>query len=292
MSLLSCILNPASCIFLLSVARKMKGIIIMKVGSTAYSYRKYLDSGEMTLEGFLDKAVELGMDIVDLTSYYFKSTDIEYLNHIKKCAYLRGLDITGAAVGNSFTYKEAEKRTTAVDLVKKWVDFSVILGAPCIRVFAGGVPEGSSFEEAKGWTVQCLEECLEYAKPKGVIIALENHGGITSTADQVLSILTAVGGSYLQERWLGTNLDLGNYRGDPYGNIEKAAPYAVTTHAKTDIFVEGVGRQDADFEKITQILHKAGYKGCLSIEYEGAEEPMTAMPKFVNYLKACVKLPV
>ncbi|MDQ1253658.1 MAG: Sugar phosphate isomerase/epimerase [Euryarchaeota archaeon] len=261
---------------------------MMKVGSTAYSYRKYLTSGEMTLEGFLDKAVELRMDIVDLTSYYFKSTDIEYLNYIKKCAYLRGLDITGTAVGNSFTYKEAEKRADAVNLVKKWVDFSVILGAPCIRVFAGGVPEGSSFEEAKGWTVQCLEECLDYAKPKGVIIALENHGGITSTADQVISILEAVSGSYLEERWLGTNLDLGNYRGDPYGNIEKAAPYAVTTHAKTDVFVEGVGRQDADFEKITQILHKAGYKGCLSIEYEGAEEPMTAMPKFVNYLKACV----
>ena len=82
-------------------------------------------------------------------------------------------------------------------------------------------------------------------------------------------------------------MDLGNYRGDPYGNIEKAAPYAVGTHAKTDVYVEGQGRQDADFRRITQILAKAGYKGCLSIEYEGQEEPMTAMPKFVNYLKEC-----
>jgi len=260
----------------------------MKVGSTAYSYRKYLTSGEMTLEGFLDKAVELGMDCVDLTAYYFKSTDTEYLNHIKKYAYLNGLDITGTAVGNRFTYAEPEKRVEAVQMVKKWVDFSVILGAPCIRVFAGGVPDGSNFEESLKWTAGCLEECLDYAKPKGVIIALENHGGITSTADQVVSILKAVGGRCLDERRLGSNLDLGNYRGDPYKEIEKAAPYAVTTHAKTDVFVEGLGRQDADFEKITKILHKAGYKGCLSIEYEGEEEPMTAMPKFVNYLKECV----
>jgi len=120
-----------------------------------------------------------------------------------------------------------------------------------------------------------------------VIIGLENHGGITSTAEQVISILKAVGGSYLEERWLGTLLDLGNYRGDPYANIEMAAPYAVGTHTKTDIYVEGTGRQDADYEKITKILHKAGYKGCLSIEYEGKEEPMTAMPKFVTYLKIC-----
>ncbi len=90
-------------------------------------------------------------------------------------------------------------------------------------------------------------------------------------------------------KWLGTNLDLGNYRGDPYGNIEMAAPYAVATHAKTDVSVEGIGRQDADFKQITKILDKAGYKGCLSIEYEGKEEPMTAMPKFVKYLKECVE---
>ncbi len=260
----------------------------MKVGSTAYSYRKYLSSGEMTLEGFLDKAVEIGLDCVDLTSYYFPTTDDEYLNHIKKYTFLNGLDITGTAVGNRFTHPESEKRAEAVQMVKKWVDHSVTLGAPCIRVFAGGVPEGHTFEDALKWTAECLEECLEYAKPRGVIVGLENHGGITATAEQVMSILEAVGGSYLEERWLGTLLDLGNYRGDPYGNIEMAAPYAVATHSKTDIYVEGVGKQDADFEQITKILHKAGYKGCLSIEYEGAEEPMTAMPKFVKYLKECV----
>jgi len=261
----------------------------MKVGSTSYSYRKYLTSGEMTLENFLDKAVEIGLDCVDLTAYYFPTTDDEYLNHIKKYAYLNGLDITGTAVGNRFTHVEPEKRAEAVQMVKEWVDISVTLGAPCIRVFAGGVPEGHTFEESLKWTAECLEECLEYSKPRGVIIALENHGGITSTAEQVISILKAVGGSYLEERWLAVNLDLGNYRGDPYGNIEMTAPYAVTTHAKTDVYVEDIGRQDADFQRIVKILDNAGYKGCLSIEYEGKEEPMTAMPKFVKYLKECVE---
>jgi len=260
----------------------------MKVGSTAYSYRKYLSSGEMTLEAFLDKAVEIGLDCVDLTAYYFPATDTEYLNHIKKCAYLRGLDITGTAVGNNFTSADAKKRAEAVQMVKKWVDISVVLGAPCLRVFAGGVPEGHTFEEALKWTAECLEECLEYSKPRGVIIALENHGGITSTAEQTISILKSVGGSYLEERWLGTNLDLGNYRGDPYREIEMAAPYAVTTHAKTDVYVEGAGGQDADYERIVRILDKAGYRGCLSIEYEGAEDPMTAVPEFVKYLKECI----
>ena len=261
----------------------------MKVGSTAYSYRKYLTSGEMTLEGFLDKAVEIGLDCVELTSYYFPETGDEYLNHIKKYAYLNGLDITGTAVGNRFTHAEPEKRAEVVQMVREWVDISVKLGAPCIRVFAGGAPEGHTFQEALKWTAECLEECLEYSKPRGVIIALENHGGITSTAQQVISILKAVGGSYLEERWLGSNLDLGNYHDDPYGNREMAAPYAVTTHAKTDVSVEGAGKQNVDYEQITRILDKAGYKGCLSIEYEEKEEPMIVMPKFVKYLKECIE---
>ena len=120
----------------------------MKVGSTAYSYRKYLTSGDMTLEAFLDKAVEIGLDCVDLTSYYFPTTDDDYLNHIKKYAYLNGLDITGTAVGNRFTHAEPEKRAETVQMVKGWVDISVTLGAPCIRVFAGGLPEGHTFEDA------------------------------------------------------------------------------------------------------------------------------------------------
>ncbi len=46
----------------------------MKVGSAAYSFRQYLTKGEMSLEGFLHKAVEMDLDGVELTAYYFPST--------------------------------------------------------------------------------------------------------------------------------------------------------------------------------------------------------------------------
>ena len=39
----------------------------MKIGCCAYSYRQYLLSGEMNLEDFIDTAVELGIDGVELT---------------------------------------------------------------------------------------------------------------------------------------------------------------------------------------------------------------------------------
>ncbi|MFQ6040738.1 MAG: sugar phosphate isomerase/epimerase family protein [Candidatus Poribacteria bacterium] len=253
----------------------------MKVGSCAYSFRQYLSSGEMSLVDFLEKGVEMGLDGVELTSYYFPSTDDEFLYSLKRKAYLSGLEISGTAVGNNFCLADEAERAKQVAMTKSWIDNSVKLGAPCMRVFAGGVPSGHTEEEARNWCIDSLKECLDYAKPRGILLALENHGGITSTAEQTIAIIKAV-----DDEWLGVNLDTGNFR-NAYEGIEKAAPYAITCHAKTEIPGPS-GKEIADFQKIADILNKAGYKGYLSIEYEAAEDPMTAVEKFVSYLKEIV----
>ncbi|HIE25869.1 TPA: sugar phosphate isomerase/epimerase [Candidatus Poribacteria bacterium] len=253
----------------------------MKVGCCAYSFRQYLSSGEMSLFDFLEKGVEIGLDGVELTSYYFPSTDDEFLYSLKRKAYLLGLEISGTAVGNNFCLADEAERAKQVTMTKSWIDNSVKLGAPCMRVFAGGAPSGHAEEEARNWCIDSLKECLDYAKPRGILLALENHGGITSTAEQTLAIIKAV-----DDEWLGVNLDTGNYR-NAYEGIEKTAPYAITCHAKTEIPGPS-GKEIADFRKIADILAKAGYKGYLSIEYEAAEDPMTAVEKFVSYLKEIV----
>jgi sugar phosphate isomerase/epimerase len=256
----------------------------MKISCCGYSFRQYLKDGGMSLEDFLDKAVEMGIDGVELTAYYFPTTETDYLSKLKREVFLRGLDISGTAVGNNFCQADPQRRREQIEMVKRWVDISYHLGAPCMRVFAGGVPEGHTEEEAFGWVVDALRECVEYTAPKGVILALENHGGITSTADQVLKIYNAV-----SSEWLGINLDTGNFRADPYNEIAKVAPYAVTTHAKTDIYNPQTGkREKADFARISDILREAGYRGYISIEYEEAEDPMTAVPRFVEYLKGVI----
>lgn len=255
----------------------------MRVGCCAYSYRKYLTKDEMTLEDFLDKAVEMELDGVELTSYYFKSTDDEYLYELKRQCYLRGLDISASAVGNRFTVTDDAERNRQIQMVKDWIDNSVKLGAPCIRVFAGGVPDGHTEEEARKWTIAALEECADYGKSKGVIVALENHGGITATADSTISLIEAV-----DSEWLGANLDTGNYRQNPYDSIAKTAPYAVTCHTKVEV-PSGASNPELDADKLVKILDEVGYKGYLSIEYESAEEPMTAVPKFAAKLRDAVK---
>jgi len=234
----------------------------------------------MSLEDFIRKGYEMGLDGVELTAYYFPTTGADYLKRLKRAALRYGLDVAGTAIGGSFALPE-EARAQQVALAREWVDVSVTLGAPCLRVFAGAVPEGHTEQEAMAWCIAGLKEAAEYAEGKGVVLALENHGGITASVEQVRQLVEGV-----DSDWLRVNLDLGNYRTDPYREIAETVPYAVTTHVKTQ------GRDASgqhfllDQLRILRILREKGYKGYLSIEYEAEEDPLLAVPRFANYLKS------
>src|SRR5437870_7882655 len=83
---------------------------IMRIGCAAYSYRQALQGGALTLEGFVDECARLGLDGVELTAYYFKSTEPAALQALKRHCFRRGLHVAGTAVGSNFTQTDPEKR--------------------------------------------------------------------------------------------------------------------------------------------------------------------------------------
>lgn len=251
----------------------------MHIGCCAYSYRDLLKGGQMTLSDFFQRCVEMGVDGVELTAYYFNDTSKATLHNVKREAYRLGLDVCGTAVGNAFTSPDESKRREQLEMVKTWIDHSVTLGAPGIRVFAGNVAEGSTEEEAFRWTVECLRECAGYAEERGIMVALENHGGITKTADATIRLVEAVG-----HDWLGVNLDCGNFPEEPYEEIAKTAPYAVTAHAKVSDFTH----QEIDYDRVVQTLYQAGYRGYLNVEYEAKGDPLTEVPIIIRKLKSAL----
>ena len=261
-----------------------KGKPVFKVGCAAYSYRQYMTAKEspMTWEDFLNTAAEIGCDGVELTSYYFPpDVDAGYINRVKRRAFLLGLDVCGTSVGNRFTHPAGPDREQQVAYVKTWINHAGEMGAPCMRVFAGGAPEGTTGDQAMKWVVECLEECLPLAEQRGVILALENHGGVTATAGGVVSMVKAV-----RSDWVGVNLDTGNFRtDDPYADIAEAAPYTVTTHVKTTVHPNGKEVQPVDVKRVIGTLSGVGYRGYLTLEYEAKEDPKTGVPSFIHSLK-------
>ncbi|MCW4020489.1 MAG: sugar phosphate isomerase/epimerase [Candidatus Bathyarchaeota archaeon] len=248
---------------------------MIKVGCAAYSYREYFKNGTMTYEDFIEEAYRLGLDGVELTLYYLPSKDPSYFRKLKRLALARGLSISGAGIKTDFCRLEVSEMERTVETVEEGLNMACGLGAPCLRVFGGRVPEGHTLAEATRWAIEGLKSCVGYAEEKGVVMALENHGGITARADNVIKIVEEV-----DSPWFGINLDLGNYHESTYDEIAMTVPYAVHTHAK----VSASGGRKLDYRKIKDLLYAGGYNGFLSIEYEERGDAKTGIREFTRNL--------
>lgn len=255
----------------------------MKLSLAAYSMRQALQAGEITLFDFIDWCAELDLQGTELTSYYFpEEIDNSYLHKIKLHAFKQGLSISGTAVGNNFCLAPGtDERKEQIEHVKTWIDYAAEMDAPHIRVFAGRAPEGVELDTAIGWAADGIRECLEYAEKRGIVLGLENHGGITARARDHLAICDRVG----DHPNFGVNLDSGNYRTDCYEELAMSAPRAVNVQIKVRVSDNEGNRLDTDMARVRDILANAGYKGWVALEYEEREDPKVAIPRYIEEMK-------
>lgn len=267
------------------------GSPLLKLSLAGYSFNRQLAKrgtpeeiakAEMTLEKFIDFCAAQGLGATELTGYYFpKEITTEYLLSIRAQTHRLGLSISGTAIGNDFCLPDGDARQKQLAECREWIDYAAIMGAPAIRIFAGKVPKGDTEETSIERCAAGINECLKYAATKGVFLALENHGGITSTPEQMMKIISKIDSS----PWFGVNFDSGNFQTeDPYGDLAKIAPYAVNAQIKASISPGGK-KQPADFERIVKILKDAGYRGFVALEYEEQESPFEAIPKILDQLR-------
>lgn len=266
----------------------------MKLSLAGYSFNRMLprgvksselEDGKMTLDDFVDFCAAQNLDGTELTAYYFPSdVDRHYLLHLKEKTFRLGLDISGTAIGNDFCVAPGPQRDAQLKSAAEWIERAAIMGAPVIRIFAGKVPQGDSEPAALARCIEGINESLEVAAHHGVFLALENHGGITSTPEQLLAIVKEVKHS----PWFGVNFDSGNFRtATPYADLEKIAPYAINAQIKAAIAPDG-NKQPADYKRLIGILRDSGYRGYVVLEYEERTDPFTEIPKHLDRLRELI----
>jgi sugar phosphate isomerase/epimerase len=258
----------------------------LKLSLAAYSYRNLLTGPKksMDLFGFAQLAADLGLDAIEPTAYYFpERVDPDYLHRLKTHAFRLGLDISGTAVMNDFCLPAGSERDEQVKHVRTWIDHAAELDAPTVRILSGNWIQGTPDDELARRVVQGIDSLLPHAAEKGVFLALENHGGgVTTSADELLRVVRDVKGPNF-----GVNLDTGNFHSkDPYEEIARVAPYAVNVQVKTEIRRQGRNKEDADLAKVVGILREARYSGYVVLEYTAAEDPRTAVPRYVKELRS------
>ena len=249
----------------------------------AYSFRDQLKSGSMTYADLIRMAADLGVDGVDLTTYWLPDTSDQTLLPLKKLAYRSAIAIYTIGIGANMAQPTPELQAKEVETVRKWVDAAEKLGASHIRVFGGDVPKGATEEQAVPWAVETLKRCADLAGRKGITIGVEDDGGLTTNADRTVEIIRKV-----DSQWAGINLDVGNFPDDAYKQIEMCAPYATNVHFKSQVHIDR-HPQAADWPRILHILGNAGYRGYLALEYESTDDPLTAVPKLVSKMQSTIR---
>ena len=271
----------------------------LRLGVSSYSYWHFTPE-KVPLEHVIDRAHGLGLFGVEILQEQLESEDNGYLQQLKRHAFRKGVALYNLGTSQSLVWDEADKRRENVEHTKRCIDLAHALGVPSIRVNAGtwrregsgtlqdtrGWSEpwaGATQDDGFGWAVEGLKACTQHAERMGVLLLLENHWGLTTTAAGMLRVLEGV-----DSPWLRAILDMGNfyYDGDMYGAMEKVAPWVDLAHAKTYPGGGLVFTIPIDFERVFRMLKAAGFAGYVSIEMEGRESAETAVPKSIETLQA------
>jgi sugar phosphate isomerase/epimerase len=278
----------------------------IKLGICTYSYWHFRPP-KVSIESVIEKTAELGVEGVDILHRQMDIGEREpltspgraYLQKLKRLAFTNGVDLICFSIHQNFVQPNPEERQKQVEHTLKCIEIAYELGIPCIRLNSGRWNTIRSFDDlmkARGeepvlpgygdadgfnWCIESIEKCLAKAGECGVILALENHWGLTRTPEGLLRIANAI-----QSPWLGVLMDTGNFMEDPYDKLVQIAPKTVFVQAKTYFGGGEWYTLELDYPRIARILADANYTGYVSLEFEGKADADEGVPKSIALLRS------
>ena len=188
-----------------------------------------------------------------------------------------------------------------IDEVKAAVDDAAYIGAPCVMVFAAGIPEATESSDALWFEmIASFQEVADYAADRGVFIGLHNHPPVDSpTGDDIIRILQDTDRDNLTfmldtGRWKGSRgtppMGVTDPDADIYEYMRQTAPYA--TYVRAKIYKIDSGREEwIDYNRVMEILSAVDFNGTMSIVYEdqgNACSPREAIALAVAHLREVI----
>jgi L-ribulose-5-phosphate 3-epimerase len=270
-----------------------------RVAVSTYSFWQFRHQDLRDVERCIDLAAEWGFDGVEILHRQMEKEDKGYLQTLKRRAFVSGLDLCGFSTHQGFLSPDEAVRQKNIDHTTGCIELAYDLGIPTMRVNTGtwgtsknfdelmanrGIEppkEGYTDEDGFGWVIASLEKCLPVAEKCGVLLGLENHWGLGRTPEGVLRVVDAI-----QSPWLQVTADTGNFLEDPYDRLAQLAPKTILLQAKT-YYGGGLWYElDLDYPRIAKIFQEHNYRGYVSLEFEGKEDPRVAIPKSLALLRS------
>lgn len=280
----------------------------LQLAVSTYSFHRFGGGPEgdalPSLEEMIDRSADLGIDGLEIIGNHLtqlEKTSAKDLAALRQYLAMKGVAPVSVSAHHNPVQADPAAREAELDKLVRWIDVAYEIGAPIVRAFGGrwGTAkgfaeymanngqepplEGYSEDDAYDWAVDAFRTAAYYAGRKGVTLALENHWGLTATAEGTLRIHEAV-----NSRWMKLVLDTGNFihADDMYAEMAKMFHDLVLVHAKT--YVGGsmyFGDFAVDYQRLAGMLREAGYRGYVSIEFEGNAMPEEGIAESVRMLR-------
>jgi len=243
----------------------------MKMGITVYGAHLMVPEEGRTVAKIIRQAANVGFDGIDLGYYWGEDKAAEFAE-AKKVADGEGIAIANYIVGNNFGNAIAEGRIEKeIEIVKNALNEAAEFGCKNLRVFAGGY--GLDWNTYSSQIADAFAACLETAEKNNVVMALEDHGGLSKDSSEQLYYINKLNSPFLR-----ATADIGNFwlpGGElPIVGVSAVAEYTVMVHVKDYVFVNNkqvacpTGEGVIDFKSCFRALKDVNYDGWLSLEYE------------------------
>jgi sugar phosphate isomerase/epimerase len=164
------------------------------------------------------------------------------------------------------------------------------LGCHAIRVNAHSDEKLSPDEQAK-LVVDGLRRLVEFGATHEMNVIVENHGGMSSNAKWLASVVRQV-----DLPNCGTLPDFGNFPSEPgaaydrYQGVAELMPFAKGVSAKSYNFDAQGNETTIDYRKMMKIVLDHEYHGYVGVEYEGDKlseiEGVLATKKLLEKVRA------
>ncbi len=272
----------------------------MKQAICHYSFHRRHAAEKWTPERLAREIAALGVEGIDYHARLLGSTE-GTAELIQAAVAQHGLTLSGLSFSTNFNRASQADWDKEVASANRWVAFAAGLKAPVSRIFGGSLSADDRKDEAAraaAWQrmIDGVAAVTKEAEKFGLVLALENHGGLPCTAQEQIDAIQAVNSPCLR-----ATIDFGNYMAGGEEGHEatvKVAPYCAYVHVKDyrktpdpskpwgwGIQACTVGEGDVDLAACIAALRQAGYSGFVALEYEGSEDETTGVPRSVAAMR-------
>lgn len=197
--------------------------------------------------------------------------------------------------------QDPKRERKAIELLKKRIELAARLDARIVNTRTTD-PVGTHSKKEIERFYDNIKGIVDYCRDNNVVVAIENDGGLTVTADKALEVMKRIDSEYMRINYdTGTFMFL--YGLQPAQDLEKMMKYVAHMHVKDQTGGKraynfpAIGDGDINFQTIFDIVKKHGFKGPFSVEtgfgkgdrttsgVESAEETDEILQKSYNYLR-------